>query len=332
MEHLHHKCSIVIRCYNEAAHIGKLLYGILQQTAKDIEIIVVDSGSTDGTLRIAKQYPVKTVEIKPEDFSFGRSLNAGCRTATGDYILIASAHVYPIYNDWIENILRHFDNPVIGLTYGKQIGGKKTHFSEHQIFSKWFPDKSNPMQAHPFCNNANCAIRREIWGQQRYDEDLLGLEDIDWARRAMGMGYKIAYDADAVVAHIHNEKSLQTFNRYRREAIALKTIYPNEMFTFMDFIKLFFSNVLQDYQIALKTNTLRRNIVDIARFRLMQFWGTYHGFMNAEHLSQKLIKKMYYPDTGGNGNYHKAVLGRKSQTIDYRLQDSTVRKWKKTSC
>ena len=72
-----HKCSIVIRCYNEAAHIGKLLYGILQQTESHIEIIVVDSGSTDGTLRIAKQYPVKIVEIKPEDFSFGRSLNAG---------------------------------------------------------------------------------------------------------------------------------------------------------------------------------------------------------------------------------------------------------------
>ena len=320
MKQSNYKCSIVIRCYNEAAHIGKLLYGILQQTENNIEIVVVDSGSTDGTLRIAKQYPVKTVEIQPEEFSFGRSLNAGCAAATGEFILIASAHVFPIYTDWVEKILGDFENPMVGLTYGKQIGGKKTHFSEHQIFAKWFPEKSNPIQEHPFCNNANCAIRRAIWGQQQYDEDLLGLEDIDWARRIMRKGYKIAYNADAVVAHIHNEKSIQTFNRYRREAIALKKIYPNEMFTFIDFTKLFISNIFQDYQKALKTNTLRRNTLDIIRFRLMQFWGTYFGFKHADNLSQKLIKKMYYPGANNNYNANSPGVDRNCQAIDYKLQ------------
>jgi glycosyltransferase involved in cell wall biosynthesis len=314
------KCSIVIRCYNEAAHIGKLLYGILQQTLNNVEIIVVDSGSTDGTLRIAKQYPVKAVEIKPEAFSFGRALNAGCSVSSGEFILIASAHVYPIYSDWIEKMLSHFKNPSIVLAYGKQIGGKKTHFSEHQIFAKWFPDVTNTMQEHPFCNNANCAIRRAIWEKQKYDEDLMGLEDIDWARRAMRKGYHVAYDAGAVVAHIHNEKSIQTFNRYRREAIALKSIYPNETFTFVAFSKLLISNIFQDYQKAIEAKVLRRNGVDIVRFRLMQFWGTYKGFMQADHLSQKLIKKMYYPGTNNHISPYNPDSGRNGQTIDYKGQ------------
>ena len=45
-------CSIVIRAYNEEKHIGRLLEGIKQQTLKDVEIILVDSGSTDRTLAI----------------------------------------------------------------------------------------------------------------------------------------------------------------------------------------------------------------------------------------------------------------------------------------
>jgi glycosyltransferase involved in cell wall biosynthesis len=64
-------CSIVIRCYNEEKHIGRLLEGILQQTVKDVEVILVDSGSTDATVAIAQSiYPIKLISIKPEEFSF----------------------------------------------------------------------------------------------------------------------------------------------------------------------------------------------------------------------------------------------------------------------
>jgi glycosyltransferase involved in cell wall biosynthesis len=91
------RLSIVIRCYNEERHIGRLLFGIKQQSIKDVEIIVVDSGSTDSTLSIVGRYPIKVVTIEPEEFSFGRSLNIGYQNTTNDIIVNASAHVYPIY-------------------------------------------------------------------------------------------------------------------------------------------------------------------------------------------------------------------------------------------
>ena len=87
------KLSIVIRCYNEEEHIGRLLSGIMQQTVKDVEVVIVDSGSTDATLSIASRYPVRVVHIAPQEFSFGRSLNRGCAAATGDILVFASAHV-----------------------------------------------------------------------------------------------------------------------------------------------------------------------------------------------------------------------------------------------
>ena len=163
--------SVVIRCYNEEKHIGRLLHGISQQTIKDIEIIIVDSGSTDGTLAIASRFPLKIVTIKPEDFSFGRSLNLGCTAATSDFIVIASAHVYPVYRDWIEQLLTPFQDSSAGLVYGRQQGGESTRFSEHQVFARWFPEKSVAIQNHPFCNNANAVIRRDLWKKFRYDEE-----------------------------------------------------------------------------------------------------------------------------------------------------------------
>lgn len=289
------KCSIIIRCYNEEQHIGQLLSGILQQTARDVEIIVVDSGSTDGTLSIASRYPVKILSIKPEEFSFGRSLNIGCQAAKGEFIVVASGHVYPVYKDWLQRLLAPFDDPEVALVYGKQRGGKTTKYSENQVLAKWFPNESNLDQDHPFCNNANAAIRRSLWEQLPYDETLTGLEDIDWANRAMRLGHTIAYAADAEVVHAHNETPRQTYNRYRREAIALKHIFPHEHFDLWDFLRLYLANVFSDYRHAVDDAVLRRQLVEIPRFRLMQFWGTYRGFAQRGPVSSQLKRTFYYP-------------------------------------
>jgi rhamnosyltransferase len=102
-------CSIVIRAYNEEQHIGRLLTGILEQSIQDLQIILVDSGSTDATPSIAARYPVEIVHIRPQDFSFGRSLNLGIAQAQARLVVMASAHVYPVYPDWLERLLEPFD-------------------------------------------------------------------------------------------------------------------------------------------------------------------------------------------------------------------------------
>lgn len=288
--------SLVIRCYNEEQYIGRLLDGICQQGRDDVELIIVDSGSTDSTVEIVSQYPVKLLTIRPEDFSFGRSLNIGCRAATGDFIVMASAHVYPTYKDWLAGLIMPFSDPDVALVYGKQRGNEITKFSEGQVLAKWFPDQSDNSQQHPFCNNANSAIRRILWEQLPYDESLTGLEDLDWARRAIDLGYKIAYAADAEIIHVHDESSKQTYNRYRREAIALKRIYSQERFSLWHFIRFFTGNVLSDYRHALHEGVFRSNILGIPRFRLMQFWGTFRGFSQSGPVTNQLKETFYYPN------------------------------------
>src|SRR4030043_142331 len=100
--------SIVIRACNEEKHIAQLLEGIARQSLKDVEIILVDSGSTDRTLAITAEYPVKVVHIQPQDFTFGYSLNQGIAQSLGELIVIVSAHVYPVYPAWLECLLAPF--------------------------------------------------------------------------------------------------------------------------------------------------------------------------------------------------------------------------------
>jgi glycosyltransferase involved in cell wall biosynthesis len=153
------RCSIVIRSYNEEAHVARLLVGIMNQTVREVEIILVDSGSTDATRAIASRYPVRILHIDPSSFSFGRSLNMGCAAAQGETVVVASAHIYPVYADWLEQLLRPFDDERVAVVYGKQRGGEETRWSEHRLFRQWFPEMSVPRQESAFCNNANAAIR-----------------------------------------------------------------------------------------------------------------------------------------------------------------------------
>jgi glycosyltransferase involved in cell wall biosynthesis len=316
-------CSIIIRCYNEEKHIGKLLSGIMQQTMTDIEIILVDSGSTDATLSIASRYPVKIVSIAPQEFSFGRSLNIGCRHATKDFIVIVSAHVYPIAKDWLVKLLAPFADEQISLTYGKQRGNEVTKYSEHQIFRRWFPERSNQNQTTPFCNNANSAIRRSIWLHLPYNEELTGLEDLDWAKKAMFLGHRISYIADAGIIHVHDETFSHLYNRYRREAMALKKIFPEEHFHFLDFIRLFVSNTLTDYYHAWHDGLFINNLKNIPLFRLMQFWGTYRGFAYQGTVASRLKQTFYYPNEMARRD-HQPVEKDQQQLIDYSTHQREI--------
>ena len=306
------RLSVVIRSFNEERHIGRLLTGIVRQTVPS-EIVLVDSGSTDATVAIATRYPVKVVTIRPDEFTFGRSLNRGVEATTGDIVVMASAHVYPRYDDWLAQLVAPFAEPAVALTYGKQRGNEVSKFSEHQIFRAWFPDHSNPNQTTPFCNNANAAIRRALWTEMPYDETLTGLEDIDWGRRVLERKLRIAYVAEAEVAHVHEETPSRIYNRYRREAMALKNIFPEERFGLRDFLRLFPSNTLSDIAVARNEGHLER-VPEILMFRLMQFWGTYRGSTQRGGVSESLRRRLYYPsDAKPRAEDHE----RNRRRIDY---------------
>src|SRR2546423_8123450 len=121
--------AVVIRCLNEERHIGRLLTGLERQTRPPEEIIVVDSGSTDATRDIAGRRATKIVDIRPEEFSFGRALNIGVEAATSDLCVFVSAHVYPLYDSYLEHLVAPFVAEDVALSYGRQVGDHRTKYS-----------------------------------------------------------------------------------------------------------------------------------------------------------------------------------------------------------
>jgi len=289
------RCSIIIRAFNEEKALGQLLEGIRRQTNIDYEIVLVDSGSTDSTLDIAAQYPVRVVHIDSSEFTFGRSLNRGIAAARGEFIIIISAHCYPVYPDWLQQLVKPFQDDRVAVTYGRQVGADSNHFSELQFFRTYFPADSQPDQGQPYTHNANAAVRRSLWEQHPYNEELTGLEDLAWSSWAREQGYRIAYVAEAEIVHIHQETIRQVNNRYRREAIAMKQILPDSRFTIKDLVSMFFYKVSSDLRQAARENILDREIMDILRFRFAQYLGTWQGYRYSGKIDQNLHQRFYYP-------------------------------------
>ena len=307
-------CSIIIRAYNEEEHLGKLLNGIQQQTIEEREIILVDSGSTDGTLEIAQRHPVKIVSIDSSEFTFGRSLNMGIAAASGRFMVIISAHCYPVYPDWLEQLLKPFENEQVAVSYGKQRGAGTNHYSEHQFFRTYFPDISQPDQGQPYTHNANAAVRKSLWEDHPYNEEVTGLEDLAWSSWAKEKGYSIAYVAEAEIIHIHSETFRQVHNRYRREAIAMRQILPESRFSVRNMISMFIRKSFSDLSQAARDRVLLREIWGILAFRFLQYLGTWQGYRYSGKIDQDLHKRFYYPP---GSLTEKIPESREIKPIDY---------------
>lgn len=217
--------SIIIRTYNEERHLPGLLNGLAAQTYRDFEMIVVDSGSTDRTREIAKERNIRLFSIKKHDFTFGYSLNVGIENATGGNIVIVSAHTCPASDDWLENLIAPLQMDDVAMTYGRQLGVEQSKFGEIEDFRRTFGTVSAEVRPPYFwANNANSAVRRELWERYKFDEVLTGLEDIDFAKHWMQNGYRVHYVAEAPVYHIHEETWPQVRGRYFRESVAARRI------------------------------------------------------------------------------------------------------------
>lgn len=291
------KISVIIRAYNEDEHIEKLLLGIAAQTVVAHEVILVDSGSNDSTVEIARRYGCKIVHIDKHEFTFGRALNRGCAAANGDICVFPSGHVFPTYDNWLEKLISPFKEERVALSYGRQRGSHINKFSEHQIFARWFPNESVCPQKSYFCNNANCAIRRSVWGTLPYDETVTGLEDLAWGKAVQARGGWIAYVAEAEVVHVHDETWEQIQNRYRREALAMRAIDDHARFTRVDLAWLLARNIFSDASVALRQGIFSKELASIIKFRYNQLLGTWRGFNGPPDVSAELRSRFYYPSS-----------------------------------
>ncbi len=295
--------SIIIRAYNEAEYIGDVFEAIENQDYQDFEIILVDSGSTDGTLEIAEEYVDSIEFVSPQNFTFGYSCNVGCKAASGKYCSFLSAHAIPTDEQWLGTMIDNLHENEVAMTYSKQIGTETTNYSEHRLFNKLFP-KEGRRQTPPdyWANNASSVIKKELWEEHNFDEYLTGHEDIEWAKHFMDQGYVVIYEADSCIYHIHDETWDQVFNRFEREAIADVEIGVKEPSDRVSEYLNLPKNILGDTVSAIRDQKFNKKILfDIIRFRYNQHMGTISGLVSEPDL--KADRYEYYYDDANESVY-----------------------------
>lgn len=291
--------SIVIRTFNEEKHLPALLEAIQVQNYQDFETVVVDSGSFDRTREIAQRYCDKVLRINSQDFTFGYSLNVGIDASVGRFIAIVSAHTKPVDRLWLANLVEPLRDGV-AMVYGKQLGGETSKFSEVQDFRRTFgPERRVLTPPNFFANNANSAIRKDLWEQHPFDEALPGLEDIEWSKHWMENGYRVVYEPAAAIYHVHEESWRQVRRRHYRESLAAHWIgikgrghVPLEIVREGKYL-------LSDLFQAMREDDAWRKLLEIVRFRINKTVGTTKGLLDGAAMTNPAEREAMFFDRSG---------------------------------
>lgn len=181
--------SAIVRVKDEATTIGATLESLRAQTVP-VEIVVVDSGSTDGTLDVARSLCDRLIEIPASDFTYGHSLNVGAEAASAPIHFALSAHCVARTSDWVERTLALYDRPDVAGVNGIQTFADRTPVTE-TFFQTAEHARRNPFWG--FSNHAS-SWRATAWHEYRFDETLDYAEDREWSWRVMDAGWVIAFD------------------------------------------------------------------------------------------------------------------------------------------
>lgn len=196
--------SLIIRSYNEERWIESCLKKIKSQTIKNIEVVLVDNASTDKTTERALSVMPEINVVEIENYLPGYSLNTGIRNSSGEYIVCVSAHCVPKNDDWLEILLKNFENnPKLAGVYGRQIPMHFTNSHDKRDLIVTFGLDKRVQKKDPFFHNANSMIPRRIWNQYSFDEKTTNIEDRLWAKEVLSDGYQIIYEPEAPVYHHH---------------------------------------------------------------------------------------------------------------------------------
>lgn len=207
------KVNIIIRTLNEGQWLHLCLSALARQKYQDFVVTLVDSGSTDNTIAIAMRtwrFPLKILRI--DKYTPGKAINLGVDTVHSKYFCCLSAHCVPIDSLWLEKFVSFMDeNANTPAVYGRQVPMNFTGPDDKRDLLYTFRGESRPTP-EAFFHNANCIVRRQIWELYPFDESVVHIEDMVWAKKITEKGMCLHYLAEASVTHYHglhqhNEKS-----------------------------------------------------------------------------------------------------------------------------
>lgn len=222
-----YKISVLIRTYNEQKHLSEVLRSLSRQTYHNYETIILDSGSTDDTLKIAQAYHARVEHIAKSEFNYSFASNQLVEYASGEVVCFLSGHSVPVRDTYLASINQIFQDPEIGGCYGKVIALPDGSLTEKVFYGLSYlksrlrnPGSSitREKEIHPgIFSCCNASARRELLLKHPFATQLGdGGEDIEVAYRIIQDGYYIASVPELLVMHSHGKGFVPFLKQYRQ--------------------------------------------------------------------------------------------------------------------
>jgi rhamnosyltransferase len=304
--------SIIILAKNEGKYIGLTLDTIFKQDIdKKYEVIVIDSGSQDSTLEIAKKYPVKIVEIPAQEFGHGRTRNLGAQMADGRIAVFLNADATPKDENWLKSLVANFknDEKIVGVyscTYPRHncnpldarsiltdsyLFGENKKVKYIKSFLKYSQMDAEEKRKLISFQTISCAVDKNILLKNPFADIPFG-EDLEWSMRMLENGFKLVYEPSSGVTHSHNIHSsfILTIKRYFDDAILSQGLLKRWLF--LDLLKWLAVITIESKEDLVYILMLKRNlfyklhwIIYSPVTRMAEFFGILLGTLSFLPLS-----------------------------------------------
>jgi rhamnosyltransferase len=222
------KISVIIPVRNGAQTLHRCLSALCKQALKDtLEIIVLDSGSTDASRDIAVSYGAKVIDIPGGTFNHGLTRNIGMHHATGTLIFFTVQDAWPAEKDMIAKMSNHFEDPAVMAVVGHQaVPHEKDKnpfiwykpYSAPQVTERKVKDDEvfenlplSEQQSLISWDNVVAMYRTSALAEQPFEKTAFA-EDWIWSYNALKKGWKLLHDSSLVMYHYHHQSYQYVFS------------------------------------------------------------------------------------------------------------------------
>jgi rhamnosyltransferase len=230
--------SVLIPVKNGGAELARCLDAIQRQRLDaELEVVVVDSGSTDGSIAAATSRGARVRVIPPESFRHGSARNLAADEARGDILVFTTQDAVAADDDWLRTLVAPLADRSVAGVYGRQLPHADASPPEQYFLEFLYGPVSRVQRIRDLSeltfettlfSNVNSAMLRSTWEQHRFRDDLIMSEDQEWSRRVLLDGYAIAYEARAAVRHSHSYSIADAFRRFFDSGVSAASSYVAE--------------------------------------------------------------------------------------------------------
>lgn len=229
------RLAVVVPTWNGGPRFRELLLALESQDLEH-ELIVIDSGSRDGTPEAARAAGARVESIAQAEFNHGATRNRAIALTRGTIVALLTQDALPMGKNYLRQLVRPFENPLVDGAYARQfprpdcdplLAERLRRWSASrnepslQVFVPGDPSASQalfsslpPLERYLSCvfDNVASAVRRTTWERIPFPARTFG-EDVAWGKQVLLAGGAIAYEPSACVEHSHRIQLVREFKR-----------------------------------------------------------------------------------------------------------------------